>query len=109
MIGKLKRNSDFKRVYSKGKSYGSRLTILYKFPRNSDKIRFGYSVSKKVGKAVVRNRVKRRLKEAVGLFSNKLKPGFDIVIIPRASITRADFNDIKKDIENIFKKTGLIN
>ena len=84
----LKKNSDFRRLYAKGKSAVNPFLVVY-CRRNREGVnRLGYTVSVKLGHAVVRNRVRRRLREIVRLNSPKLKSGWDIVWSPaRAAST----------------------
>lgn len=94
----LKKNSDFRRLYSKGKSVVNPYIVVY-CRRNSQGInRVGYTVSTKLGHAVVRNRVRRRLREIYRLNSPKLKCGWDIVIVARARCVGADY----KKLDNAF-------
>lgn len=94
----LKKNSDFRRLYSKGKSVVNPYIVVY-CRRNGQGInRVGYTVSTKLGHAVVRNRVRRRLREIYRLNSTKLKCGWDIVIVARARCVGADY----KKLDNAF-------
>jgi ribonuclease P protein component len=82
--GRLSRSADFDRVFRSGRSYGGREFVLYVFPRAEDgQPRLGLSVSRKVGGAVERNRVKRLLREAFAVESARLPAGIDAVIVAR--------------------------
>jgi ribonuclease P protein component len=84
--GRLSRSAEFDRVYRQGQSLGNRYLVLYCFPRaGNDEAasRLGLSVSRKVGGAVDRNRVKRLLREAFARESGALVPGHDVVIVAR--------------------------
>ncbi len=70
--------------------------------------RFGFSVSKRVGKATTRNRVKRRMREAVRMHSELLVPGWDVVFIARPRIGRASYGDIESSVEHLLDKAGLL-
>jgi ribonuclease P protein component len=83
--GRLSRSSEFERVYRQGRSQANRYLVLYAFPRGEDdeEPRLGISVSRKVGGAVARNRVKRLLREAFAAESGTLAAGHDFVIVAR--------------------------
>jgi len=82
--GRLSRSAEFERAYRQGSSHGNRHLVVYAFPRGSgDEARLGVSVSRKVGGAVDRNRVKRLLREAFAAEQPLVPAGHDVVVVAR--------------------------
>lgn len=106
--GRLRKNREFGYVYKRGKSYADRFLIMYIVPNNSQCNKVGFSVSKKVGNSVKRNKIKRRLKESFRLNSVNIKTGYSIVFIPRAQISKAEYKDIENSMINLFKKAKIL-
>lgn len=89
--GTLKKNSDFRRLYAKGKSAVTPCLVLYARPNRLAENRMGYTVSAKLGHAVIRNRVRRRLREIYRLNAPRLKQGYDLVVVARARAVGAPY------------------
>lgn len=100
----LKKNRQFQYVYRRGKSAACReMVLLYvRAPR----VQVGFSVSKKIGNAVVRNRTKRRLREAVRPLLPRMKCGL-YVVIARQDCVRASFPAICRSLSYVLKKQNL--
>ncbi|KUO76315.1 MAG: hypothetical protein APF77_20060 [Clostridia bacterium BRH_c25] len=106
-LHKLKKNYEFKKVYNEGRYYVEKYVVMYIIMNNSASNRVGFSVSKKVGNSVVRNRVKRLMKEVYRHFRGNMKMGHDIVFTARAGSGAADYSKIEKNIVSILKKAKL--
>ena len=104
----LKRNKEFRRVYRIGKSVGSHtLVLIFSASRRAD-IKIGFAVGKKVGNAVVRNRVKRRLREAVTPLLPGIKPGYRLIFVARTAIAQASYADIVSAVRRLADKAGVL-
>ena len=96
----LKKNSDFQRLYARGKSAVTPYLVLY--------CRLGYTVSTKLGGAVVRNRVRRRLREIVRLRAPEMKQGWDIVVVARARCVGGAYAKMDAAFLRACKELGLL-
>jgi ribonuclease P protein component len=107
---RLLRHADFDRVYKKGRRhFATHMTVFY-LRREADEqqvvpsqLRIGFTVRKVLGGAVQRNRMKRRLREAVRLQAIQPPAGVDVVINPKASLLTADFAELKWEIAKAFQ------
>ena len=100
----LTRKRDFEAVFQEGINSASRYLVMYARPNELNVSRFGLSVSKKVGKAVMRNRLKRLLREAMRKGLEGLSPGYDFVIIARKSSVEAELDDFIRDIKRFLSR-----
>ncbi len=98
--------TQFELVYKKGRSWASSEIVIKVLPNGLDSSRYGLTVSRRVGKAVVRNRIKRRLREILKLVN--MPPGWDLVVIARNPAASADFNTLRRVIRDILFKAGLL-
>lgn len=104
----LKLNKDFRRLYSRGKSFVGGYTVIYVSKNRFGQSRLGLTVSKSTGKAVKRNRLKRLMRESYRLIEDRISPGFDIIIVARNRALGKTQAQIQKDIEYAMKKLGLL-
>ena len=103
----LKKNSDFRRLYAKGKSAANPYLVLYCRRNRTGENRLGYTVSTKLGHAVVRNRVRRRLREIYRLNAPALKQGWDIVVVARQRCVGADYHKMDAAFLRACRELGL--
>ncbi len=105
---RLRKNMEFKKVYKSGKNYWNRNLILF-IKKNGDKnTRIGISITKKIGNAVVRNKLKRRIKSINEDYITSIKSGYDIVIIPKKNAVELTFKDLESAVKHIYKISGLL-
>ncbi len=105
---KITRNDEFKKVFLEGKRIESN-NLTFFFLRNGYKFnRLGVIVKKEIGKAVVRNRTKRRIREAYRHINEKLFQGYDIIIIAKKNIVELNYFEIYNDLESLFRKKNLL-
>ncbi|AEF95562.1 Ribonuclease P protein component [Desulfotomaculum nigrificans CO-1-SRB] len=97
----LKKNLDFKNIYQYGKSAANRYLVLYMHPNGSSIRRFGFSISKKVGNAVCRNRLRRLLKEICRLNLDRFPDGHDYVFIVRQPSFDQGYHQLEKHVWHV--------
>lgn len=103
----LKLNHIFQRLYhTSGQANGH--LVLYARPNRSTANRVGVTVGKKLGKAVVRNRVRRRLREVYRLNEYRFKPGYDIVVVARSRCVAASFDKLTESYLSLAQKAGVL-
>ena len=104
----LKKNHEFKRLYNKGKSAAAQCAVVYCRRNGRQENRLGVTVSTKIGGAVQRNRVRRRIKEIYRLNEDTLLTGYDIVIVARVRSRFAGYGEIEASILSAMRKLNLI-
>ena len=103
----LKLNHVFRRLYH-STSVANGFLVLYFRPNRSETNRVGITVSKKLGHAVVRNRVRRRLREVYRLNEDLFCPGWDIVVVARSRCVDASFQNLSKAYLSLAAKAGIL-
>lgn len=105
----IKKDFDFRKVYQRGKSLADRNLVIYTMKNKSYKSRIGISISKKVGKAHERNRIRRCIKEAYRLnIDDKVLGGYDLVFIARINAADKDYKELERSLKYICKKANII-
>ncbi|MBO4897957.1 MAG: ribonuclease P protein component [Clostridia bacterium] len=103
----IKLNREFRSLYYRGGSMASRSLVIY-YRKNKRSInRLGLTVSKKIGKAVVRNHIKRLIKENYRLREDNIKTGYDIIFVARRACPSKTFHEIGRDMDYVLGKCGL--
>lgn len=108
---RVKSETEFQRVFHHGKSTANRQFVVYVLPKNNQKhFRVGISVGKKLGNAVVRNRVKRKIRQAVlELDKNHLiRHDVDLIVIARAPSTQMTVEECKQSLKHVFRLANLL-
>ena len=103
----VKENYEFRRIYRKGKSAVSPTLVLYCQNNRRGRTRLGITVSTKLGGAVVRNRIRRRLREIWRLNRPSLQEGWDVILVARGRAVRADYGRLNADYLRLLKAVGL--
>jgi ribonuclease P protein component len=103
----LKKNHEFKRLYNRGKSAASQCAVVYCRRNGKYENRLGIAVSTKLGCAVKRNRIRRRLKEVYRLNEKKLFTGYDIVLVARMRSLFIRFNELESSVISLFRKLKI--
>ena len=106
---RLTKKKDFERVFRQGKGLKEEFLVIKALDNNLSVSRFGFIVSKKISKkAVLRNKIKRRLRELAQMKLNQIRQGIDIVVIASSGIGEKNFGEIEEISNKLFKKAGIL-
>jgi ribonuclease P protein component len=100
---RLQRRSDFEAVYRSGRRRSSARFVIFYQTNGGPQSRFGSSVKKAVGNAVVRNRIRRRIREILRRNSSEIPSGWDLVIHPRRSVAQAAFAPLEAELLGLLR------
>ncbi|MDR0325942.1 MAG: ribonuclease P protein component [Oscillospiraceae bacterium] len=103
----LTKNHEFRSLYARGKNTAGVYLAMYARRNRLGATRLGITVSAKLGNAVTRNRVRRRVKEAYRLREDSFAKGFDIVIVARGRAVGADFTALGEEVTRLGRKLGV--
>ena len=104
----LKKNSDFQKVYSQGKSKANKYLVMYVLKNDLSINRLGISVSKKVGNSVVRHHLTRLIRESYRLNADRFNSGLDIVVIARNTAKDKKFKEIESALLHLAKIQNIL-
>lgn len=106
---RVKKEVDFKAIFKKKNSKANKQFIVYYLEKeNQHHIRVGISVSKKLGNAVIRNRIKRKIRRVFHELEDYFKPNYDIIVIARLDVVPMSVEEIKKSILHVTKLANLV-
>lgn len=106
-INRLKKRYQFNYVYKSGEHYSSEHIVLYVVSSKTKSIKVGFAVTKKVGHAVVRNKIRRRLREIVKIQLPKLKQNYNIIVVAKDNVSEAGFDKLASEFNKLLKKANL--
>ena len=107
---RVKKNKEFQHAFQKGKSFANRQLVIYHVKKpNQTHYRVGLSVGKKIGNAVIRNQVKRYLRQAFQELDAYIAPDCDIIVIARQPVKDLEYAMIRKSLVHLLKKERLLN
>lgn len=105
---RLKKSWEFQRAYKKGKKYWDAYFVVYVYNTQLRQPRLGITVSKKVGKSVQRNRVKRLIREAFRMLKLELQQHYDIVVVGRNAACRLSAHQARDSLHKLFNRASIL-
>jgi ribonuclease P protein component len=105
---RLLKRKEFSYIFNRGKHFSAKLVTLNYVPSKLPQFKIGFSVSKKIGKAVIRNKVKRRMREVVRSIQHLIKDEYNYIFVARVGIEAASYDQIKQTILYCLEKSNLI-
>jgi ribonuclease P protein component len=103
----IQKNNDFSKIIEKNKPYKNNYFTVFVEKNNQNNYRFGISIGKKVGNAVIRNKIKRQIKNILDTLNYKIIPEYDCIIIVKSNIINLSFNQIKEELIIVLNKVNI--
>lgn len=104
----IKKNEEFRKVYSTGKSYANKNLVMYMKRNETNENRLGISVSKKVGNSVIRHRITRLVRESYRLNEDRILDGLDIVVVARIGAKGKNYFEMEGSLLHLMKLHGIL-
>ena len=104
---RVKKEKDFNAIFKEGKSFANRKFVIYRLENNEQHFRVGLSVSKKLGNAVMRNQIKRRIRHILIEHKNQLVENVDFVVIARKGVEILDYAEMGKNLLHVLKLSKI--
>ena len=104
---RVKKEKDFNAIFKEGKSFANRKFVIYRLENNEQHFRVGLSVSKKLGNAVMRNQIKRRIRHILIEHKNQLVENIDFVVIARKGVEILDYAEMEKNLLHVLKLSKI--
>ena len=103
----IKKNDEYKKIYNKRNSISDYYLVLFVCKNNTKFNRYGFTTAKKIRKAVIRNKIRRRLKDIVRKYNSNIKTGYDIIVMARLNSVDATYKNLEKSYIKLIKKKNL--
>ena len=104
---RVKREKDFKAIFKDGTSFANRKFVVYQLENQQNQFRVGLSVSKKLGNAVTRNQIKRRIRHILHSVKGSLVEHVDFVVIARKGVETLDYAEMEKNLLHVLKLSKI--
>ena len=104
---RVKKEKDFSAIFKKGESFANRKFVIYRLENDEQHFRVGLSVSKKLGNAVTRNQIKRRIRHILIEYKNQLVENVDFVVIARKGVEILDYAEMGKNLLHVLKLSKI--
>ncbi len=108
IITTLKKNSEFLRLYKRGKFYAGKYLVLYVKENGLGRNRIGITANRKFGGSVRRNRIRRLIRENYRKYGDTLKQGFDFVFVARAVASPAGYHDVEREMRHLLNRGAML-
>ena len=104
---RVKKEKDFSAIFKEGKSFANRKFVIYRLENDEQHFRVGLSVSKKLGNAVTRNQIKRRIRHILIEYKNQLVENVDFVVIARKGVEILEYAEMEKNLLHVLKLSKI--